>query len=59
MDSHDRRGDFVILGNEGSYIVKNIRTNTFVARDINNIGSAEKILMIFFDDQAHDEEELA
>ena len=45
--SKKQRGRFVILGTNGSYMIKDIVTREFVAKNISKERSARKILRIF------------
>jgi len=42
---------FVILGTDGSYIIKDVVTREFVAKNVSSMSSARKILRIFESDK--------
>lgn len=52
-----QRGRFVILGTNGSYMIKDIVTREFVAKNIPKERSARKILRIFESEYTNVEEQ--
>jgi len=52
MSSERSQSRFVILGTTGSYIIKDVVTREFVAKNVSSIKSAKKILKIFESDKS-------